>query len=108
MRQLEAECRKIVDEIQEKFIDLGLDEGNHSDYGDDLYNKQEKFRKEFERLPFEYDPVTLKMPKGGDNISHLEKNDDAMKTEGEEMGRDLEEIFNLLSNKVKHQILLEG
>ncbi len=48
------------------------------------------------------------MPKGGDNIAHLDKIDEAMKTEGDEIGRNLEEIFNLLSNKVKHQILLEG
>lgn len=32
-RAFEAECRKIVQEISDRFLDLGLDEGNHSDYG---------------------------------------------------------------------------
>jgi hypothetical protein len=34
MRAFEAECKKIVNDISDKFLDLGLDEGNNgSDYG---------------------------------------------------------------------------
>ncbi len=33
IKAFEAECRKIVNDISDKFLDLGLDDGNHSDYG---------------------------------------------------------------------------
>ena len=46
-KTFEADCRKIVNDISEKFLDLGLDEGNHSDFGQDLIEKQAKYRKEF-------------------------------------------------------------
>jgi hypothetical protein len=46
-KTFEADCRKIVNDISEKFLDLGLDEGNHSDFGHDLIEKQAKYRKEF-------------------------------------------------------------
>ena len=42
MKAFEAECRKIVHDISERFLDLGLDDGNHSDYGN-MMLKQEKF-----------------------------------------------------------------
>lgn len=35
-KAFENECRGVVNDIAEKFIDLGLDEGNHSEYGQDL------------------------------------------------------------------------
>lgn len=46
MKAFENECRKIVQDISDRFLDLGLDDGNHSDYGN-LMQKQEKFSKEF-------------------------------------------------------------
>lgn len=32
MKAFENECRKIVNDISDRFLDLGLDDGNHSDY----------------------------------------------------------------------------
>ena len=51
-KAFEADCRKIVNDISEKFLDLGLDEGNHSDFGQDLIEKQAKYRKEFQKMQF--------------------------------------------------------
>jgi len=41
-----------VNEISDKFIDLGLDEGNHSGYGAGMMEKQDKFNKEFDKFKF--------------------------------------------------------
>ena len=35
-KAFEKDCRDIVNEIADKFWDLGLDDGNRSDYGQDL------------------------------------------------------------------------
>jgi hypothetical protein len=32
-KTFEQECRKIVNDINDRFLDLGLDEPNHSDFG---------------------------------------------------------------------------
>jgi hypothetical protein len=40
-KAFDQECRGIVNEIAEKFLDLGIDDGNHSnEYGQDLIQKQ--------------------------------------------------------------------
>lgn len=39
-KAFEIDCRKIVQDISDRFLDLGLDEGGHSDYGN-LMQKQE-------------------------------------------------------------------
>jgi hypothetical protein len=57
-----------VNEISEKFLDLGLDEGNHSDFGQDLIEKQARYRKEFQKLQFTFETQSLNKPNGvGDN-----------------------------------------
>jgi hypothetical protein len=38
-KAFEKDCRDIVNEIADKFWDLGLDDGNRSDYGQDLIQK---------------------------------------------------------------------
>jgi hypothetical protein len=39
-----------VNEISNKFLELGLDD-HHSDYGQELAVKQARFQKEFEKVP---------------------------------------------------------
>ena len=48
----EEQCKGIVHDTNEKFIDLGQDDGPQSAYGDGLMQKQEKFKKEFDKLNF--------------------------------------------------------
>jgi hypothetical protein len=60
-----------VNEISDKFIDLGLDEGNHSGYGQDMMLKQEKFRKEFDKYAFTFETNHLNIPKGHSDTDTL-------------------------------------
>jgi hypothetical protein len=54
-KTFEEECKNIVNEISNRFIDLGL-EDHETDYGaDQLQVKQERFKQEFTRLPFVFD-----------------------------------------------------
>ena len=39
-KELERQCQQIVQEISTKFIDLGLDEGPHSEFGEGMLEKQ--------------------------------------------------------------------
>ena len=48
-KEFELVCKKIVGEVSDKFIDLGMDDGPHSAFGDGMQNKMEKFKKEFTR-----------------------------------------------------------
>ena len=53
-KAFEAECKKIVNEVSEKFIDLGL-EDHESDYGaGEVQAKQERFEREFNKIPFNF------------------------------------------------------
>lgn len=92
------ECKKIVQEISGKFIELGLDE-HHSDYGQELQAKQAKFMKEFERLPgkiFEDNThSTLHLPK-----SELTKEETEATIEQEE-DAELDRQFDLLGNQIE-------
>jgi hypothetical protein len=51
LKAFENECRKIVNDTSDRFLDLGMDEGNQSDY-ENMIMKQEKFSKECERFNF--------------------------------------------------------
>ena len=51
--QFDAACWKIVDEMQDKFIDLCVDD-NHSAYGNEMPQKQDQFRAHLEKLNFEF------------------------------------------------------
>lgn len=52
MKEFEKNCQIIVQNISTKFIDLGLDDGPQSELGENMFIKQEKFRKEFEKNNF--------------------------------------------------------
>ena len=63
-----------MNEISDRFIDLGLDEGNHSGFGQDMMIKQEKFRNESGKLNFVFETAHLDLPKGhADTDSLLEQ-----------------------------------
>lgn len=58
-KTFEEECKNIVNEISNRFIDLGL-EDHETDYGaDQLQVKQERFKQEFTRMPFVFDAPSL-------------------------------------------------
>jgi len=58
-KAFEQECKKIVNEVSEKFIDLGL-EDHESDYAaGELEAKQERYEKEFSRMPFNFEAFSL-------------------------------------------------
>ena len=64
-KAFEAECKKIVNEVSEKFIDLGL-EDHESDYGaGEVQAKQERFEREFNKIPFNFEAFSLQLPLGG-------------------------------------------
>ena len=65
MRALEIDCKRIVQEISEKFIDLGI-EDREDDYAADLLQaKQEKFEEEFSKTQFHFEAHSLSLPKTG-------------------------------------------
>lgn len=65
-----------MQEISTKFIDLGMDDGPHSEYGEGMLAKQEKFKKEFDRYNFVYETQHLNLPKGKvENESFLDFSD---------------------------------
>lgn len=59
MRALEQECKKIVHEISERFIDLGLEDHEEDYAADQLMEKQERFDEEFKRLQFHFEAHSL-------------------------------------------------
>eukprot|EP00347_Sterkiella_histriomuscorum_P011387 403372652 len=108
VKAFENECRKIVNDISDKFLDLGLDDGNHSDYGN-MMIKQEKFGKEFERLNFQFDSQALHIPKGSQQSDEiLEEEDQQLGKEHMMLGGELDRIHQLMHKSIKQQILAEG
>lgn len=61
--RFEAECKKIVNETQEKFIDLGVEDNNWN-YGE-IAQKQELFTSYMNtQATFAFDQDTFDLPKG--------------------------------------------
>ena len=79
VKGFELECKKIVQEVADKLLDLGLDEDNNSDY-QNLMQKQEKFARELERLGgFQFDSHSLRLPRGNaENEELIEEEDRAV------------------------------
>ena len=75
-KTFEEECKNIVNEISNRFIDLGL-EDHETDYGaDQLQVKQERFKHEFTRLPFVFDAPSLQIPVSASNFDELLEEED--------------------------------
>ena len=93
-----------MNEISDKFIDLGLDE-QHSDYGQELMAKTEKYKREFEKSGFVFETSALKMPAGNEMNEDLldEQSEENFKGAFDKLGHDLEEINNILHSKHRNQ-----
>lgn len=77
-KAFEAECKKIVHDISDRFIDLGLDD-HESDFGaNELQAKQERFEREFQRMPFNFEAHSLQLPAAapGNEDAILEEDDE--------------------------------
>ncbi|CDW71837.1 px domain containing protein [Stylonychia lemnae] len=108
IKTFEAECRKIVGDISDKFLDLGLDDGNHSDYGN-MIQKQEKFAKEFERFQFNFESHQLHLPKASHNSDEIiEEHDQTLGSAHAHLGNDLDRIHEIIRKQIKNQMLAEG
>jgi hypothetical protein len=62
IRALEIECKRIVQEISEKFIDLGIEDHEDDYAADQLQAKQEKFDEEFSKTQFHFEAHSLSLP----------------------------------------------
>ena len=108
-KAFEKDCRDIVNEIADKFWDLGLDDGNRSDYGQDLIQKQQKFRKEFEKLNFQFDSQQLNKPKGSEmNEELLQQTDEDLAEEAVKLSRELQMVNDIIHGTFKKLITVEG
>ena len=106
--QYEAACWKIVDEMQDKFIDLCVDD-NHSAYGNQMPQKHEQLKAHLEKLNFRFETNSLDLPAGMASESSAESatpdqmNMNAIQIADTTMGQDLDTIFNLLDGQAKEQ-----
>ena len=101
MRALEIECKRIVQEISEKFIDLGI-EDREDDYAADLLQaKQEKFEEEFSKTQFHFDAHSLSLPKTGlqseNEDALLEKDDHQFEQDWSALGQALKDIHEIVN-----------
>ena len=89
--------------MQEKFIDLCVDD-NHSAYGNEMPQRQERFRAHLEKLNFRFETSRLDMPEEtafnnngaiqADQVATIKEMDAAM-------GQDLDAINDILENAAK-------
>lgn len=109
VKNFELECKKIVQEISDRLLDLGLDDDNNSDY-QNLMQKQEKFAKEFEKLAsFQFDSHGLRLPRGrAENEEIIEEEDASVQELHARLGADMDKIHEVLVKCIKHQIQNEG
>ena len=93
-KAFEQECKRIVNEVSEKFIDLGL-EDHESDYAaGELEAKQERFEREFSRLPFNFEAHSLQLPFGAATAVQSGEEDAVLEAED----ADLQRQSDLLGN----------
>ena len=108
-KAFEAECKKIVHEISDRFIDLGL-EDHESNFGaNELQAKQERFERECQRLPFTFDAHTLQLPAAaGNEDAILEESDAGLAKHADELGHHIADIIDIIHGKAKAQLKQEG
>ena len=105
-RQFDEECWKIVEEMNEKFIDLCVDD-NHSAFGNEMPQRLERFRAHLEKLNFRFETDCLDLPSmsGASTTESMAKDEikEMIKTD-QAMGRDLDELFDMIEGRqVKDQ-----
>jgi hypothetical protein len=98
-----------VNEISNRFIDLGL-EDHETDYGaDQLQVKQERFKHEFTRLPFVFDAPSLQIPLSASNFDELlEEEDEQMSHQNAQLGNNIAEILHIMQDKMREELNFEG
>lgn len=107
IRALEVECKRIVQEISSRFIDLGLEDHEDDYAADQLQAKQEKFEEEFSKLPFQFDAHSLSLPKhqGDDQEALLDQDDPAIEQEWAALGSNLKDIHEIINQRALKQLL---
>ena len=108
-KTFEEECKNIVNEISNRFIDLGL-EDHETDYGaDQLQVKQERFKQEFTRLPFVFDAPSLQIPVSASNFDELlEEEDEHISHQNAQLGNNISEILHIMQDKMREDLKFEG
>ena len=108
-KTFEEECKNIVNEISNRFIDLGL-EDHETDYGaDQLQVKQERFKQEFTRLPFVFDAPSLQIPVSASNFDELlEEEDEQLSHQNAQLGNNITEILHIMHDKLREELHFEG
>jgi len=105
-KAFEQECKRIVNEVSEKFIDLGL-EDHESDYAaGELEAKQERFEREFSRLPFNFEAHSLQLPFGAATAVQSGEEDAVLEAEDADIKRQSDVLGNQLAGL--HEILFDS
>ena len=91
--------------MQVKFIDLCVDD-NHSAYAHhQMPQKSAMFQEHLKKLNFRFETKCFDMPADmASEDTQIDKNSiEALQTADTEMGKDLDDIFNLMTGKAKNQ-----
>ena len=101
-KPFEEECKNIVNEIGNRFIDLGL-EDHETDYGaDQLQAKQDRFKHEFTRMPFVFEAPSLQIPVSASNFDELlEEEDEFISVQNAQLGNNITEILTIMQDKLR-------
>ena len=98
-----------MNEISNRFIDLGL-EDHETDYGaDQLQVKQERFKHEFTRLPFVFEAPSLQIPVSASNFDELlEKEDEYLSQQNAQLDNNISEILHIMHDKLREELHKDG
>lgn len=103
MRALEIDCKRIVQEISERFIDLGIEDREDDYAADQLQAKQEKFEEEFAKTHFHFEAHSLSLPKGGfaqgNEDTLLEEDDPKINEDWAALGHALKDIHEIVHSR---------
>lgn len=93
-----------MDEIAEKFIDLGVDD-NQSDFGQEIPHRQERLQQQLEKLNFRFKTKCLDLPEGSSAAeAQLELTQETMaslQSSDSAMGSQLDKIFSLMTEQTE-------
>ena len=103
-RVFDEECKRIVKEVSDKFIDLGMDD-HQSDYAAaELQAKQERFKREFSRQPFPFETIhQMPAPVKGSVEEILEEPQETAE-QADNLGYHLQGIAEVISGNMKARI----
>ena len=97
-KAFEADGRRILEETQKKFIDLGIDDPDNSGMAD-IVEKQEKYKIQLNKIDFTYTTHLLDMPQGtAANEEELGKEDPDIEKEAAVMKELVAGIAGVMTN----------